>query len=173
MKENLLSKEIQNITFSRDGGTEWTMNITLFDGRQIKKARVSTPASVNSLLETLVPDISILSDTKENDNAPSYIIRMKYILDNEYSEPITLSQLEARLNVSQYRLCREFGQYIGSSPIQYLKTVRLDAAAHLLLTTDLKVYEICNNVGYENTNHFINQFKDQFNCTPLKYRSSH
>ena len=101
---------------------------------------------------------------------PKYIIQMKHIMDNEYSQLLRLSDFEDRLNISKYRLCHEFNNYFGLSPFKYLTNVRINAAKTLLTSSDMKIYEIALNVGYDNPNHFINVFKKQTGDTPLEYR---
>jgi AraC-like DNA-binding protein len=39
-----------------------------------------------------------------------------------------------------------------------------------LLSGDKRIHEIANEVGYENTNHFINLFKKETGLTPAAYR---
>lgn len=61
----------------------------------------------------------------------------------------------------------------GSPPVRYLNLRRLEAATHLLLTTDRRIHEISFDVGFENTNHFINLFKRETGTTPQAYRDAH
>ena len=43
-------------------------------------------------------------------------------------------------------------------------------AAELLRTTDLKVIEIANSVGYENQWKFARVFADRYSVSPLEFR---
>lgn len=104
-------------------------------------------------------------------NLPPYLYELKDYIDNHYSEPFSLDNCEDLLKISKYRLCREFSKYFGDSPAHYLKTIRLEKAKELLLNTDLNIYEISTQVGYENVNHFINLFKKETSTTPNAYRS--
>ena len=49
--------------------------------------------------------------------------------------------------------------------------VKLPEAEHLLNDTDLKVHEVAERVGIENTTHFINLFKRKHKMTPAAYRN--
>lgn len=101
---------------------------------------------------------------------PTYLLSIKDEFDLLYSREYSLDVLSANYKVSKYRLCREFAQHFGSSPIKYLNRVRLHNARLLLVSTDQLVGEIAGNVGIENVNHFIKLFKAETGMTPLEYR---
>ena len=43
-------------------------------------------------------------------------------------------------------------------------------AGQLVATTNMKVYEIAEAVGYKNSQYFSVSFKKYFNCTVLQYK---
>ena len=47
---------------------------------------------------------------------------------------------------------------------------RIEQAAQLLIRTDDKIYKIAEDVGYKNTDYFINKFIAVKGCTPSKFR---
>lgn len=108
--------------------------------------------------------------TRLRDQIPSYMLEMKELFDNEFQEPYTLEDLEHRFDKSRYRLCREFSQYFGKSPIQYLNHRRIQEAKVLLLSTNMAIHEVGSSVGIDNTNHFINLFKKETGATPLVFK---
>jgi len=103
---------------------------------------------------------------------PNYLLEMKQLFDTHYEHNYSLDELENRLGISKYRLCREFSNHFHESPIQYLNRVRINHSKQLLQNTNLKIHEIGAKVGIENTNHFINLFKRQEGVTPLTYRET-
>lgn len=108
--------------------------------------------------------------TRLRDQIPPHMIEMKELFDNEFQEPYTLEELEHRFDKSRYRLCREFSQYFGESPIQYLNHRRIREAKILLLSTNMAIHEVGSSVGIDNTNHFINLFKKETGATPLVFK---
>ena len=52
----------------------------------------------------------------------------------------------------------------------YLNNYRIEQAAQMLLRTDDKIYKIAEDVGYKNTDYFINKFIAAKGCTPSKFR---
>ncbi len=103
---------------------------------------------------------------------PQYMQEMKQILDQEFGTTVTLEQLEKRLFVSKFRLCREFKNYYGHSPLQYLNNLRIQQAKFLLEQTDISVRVVGMDVGIPNTSHFIRLFKRETSQTPAEYRKS-
>ena len=59
----------------------------------------------------------------------------------------------------------------GISFVNYLNRERLSRARALLKTTNLKVFEISDNVGFNNVKHFNYLFKQYTGITPLEYRN--
>lgn len=103
-------------------------------------------------------------------HVPSYIADMHQRFHIAYQEPYSLDELALEYHINKFRLCREFAKYYEYTPIQYLNKIRIDKAKELLLSTDEKIVEISQMVGFENTNHFIRLFKEKTGVTPLTYR---
>lgn len=104
---------------------------------------------------------------------PTFLSEIRKYLDTYFAEPFRLDDLETRYHMSKYRICHEFSDAFGIPPLKYLNKKRLEAAANLLIATDRRVHEIALDVGFENTNHFINLFKREMGATPQAYRDGH
>ncbi|CAK7067822.1 MAG: HTH-type transcriptional activator RhaR [Bacteroides rodentium] len=61
----------------------------------------------------------------------------------------------------------------GQSLSDYIRNFRLEKAAHLLLTTQMNVQEVMNEVGFVNSSHFTKIFKLRFNMPPTEYKKKH
>jgi AraC-like DNA-binding protein len=68
---------------------------------------------------------------------------------------------------------KAFGGHFGTTPAAWLKSKRLELAHQKLLGTDLSVYDISLECGFEDTSHFIRVFKSRYGLTPLQYRQQH
>lgn len=89
-----------------------------------------------------------------------------------YKENINMAVVsnEVSLNYSQFSAA--FKDYTGKNFVDYLRDLRISAAAELLKTTNLQVKEIGKMVGYENEKHFLKTFKNVKGVTPREYRYS-
>jgi AraC-like DNA-binding protein len=72
--------------------------------------------------------------------------------------------------VSVSQLARLFRSQRGISPLRYLKQVRGERAAQLLLSGTETISLIGRRVGYRNASHFVRDFRVMFGVTPLDYR---
>lgn len=88
-----------------------------------------------------------------------------------FDAPVTLPQLAEVASLSPSHLLRSFKQLFHQSPHQYLTSIRLEQAQHLLLSTDLSVTEICFSVGFESFGSFSWLFRRKIGCSPSAYRA--
>jgi transcriptional regulator GlxA family with amidase domain len=95
------------------------------------------------------------------------------LIERKLSNPPSLNDLAASVNLSASRLRHLFKEEVGKTPAQYLKSLRMQKASQLLRTTFLGVKEIMNQVGLSNESHFIQDFKRAYGLTPAQYRSKH
>lgn len=89
-------------------------------------------------------------------------------------ENIAKSIRELRLlcGYSQPQFYRIFMKYTGQSPVNCINHIKLNHAAHLLKTTDLKIINIAHEIGYSSISNFNTKFKEYFGVTPSRYRKS-
>ena len=66
-----------------------------------------------------------------------------------------------------------FTKEVGTNFRDYLTDIRLNRAKKLMETTDLKMYEISDRVGYNNVEHFSRMFKKHFGISPGDYKKDH
>ena len=93
----------------------------------------------------------------------------KNYINLHYSEPITLGTVAEFLGISTGHLSRLFQKSGGESFTQYLLKVRMEAAVTLLNTTNLKVYEVAERVGYSNIEQFSKMFKKVVGKSPKAF----
>lgn len=78
-----------------------------------------------------------------------------------------------QFNMSNSYFSRLFKQHTGKNFVDYLTTKRIDVAKQLLRSTDLKIYEIAETIGYSESRYFNQLFKRITNHTPSEYRGIH
>jgi AraC-like DNA-binding protein len=57
----------------------------------------------------------------------------------------------------------------GQTPVEYIRSVKLDKAAVLLEKSDMNVAQIAYSVGFSTPNYFAKSFKAKFNMLPSEY----
>lgn len=100
--------------------------------------------------------------------------RLKPLIEHlraNLASPITASDMAKACHMSLSGFHRQFSEYAGTSPVNYLKRLRLNEAARLLLSTDLTLAEIADRVGFTNPFHFSREFKRGYKQSPSIYRT--
>jgi two-component system, response regulator YesN len=65
----------------------------------------------------------------------------------------------------------QFSEETGMGFVDCLRQIRIDKARELLKTTDNKIYEISDMVGFKNPKHFARSFKQLTGLSPADYRN--
>ncbi|MDC7290041.1 response regulator [Blautia schinkii] len=107
---------------------------------------------------------------EKNSYRPEVERAMNYMWANYAQPSLKVSEIAQHLNISESRISVIFKEDTGKTLIQYLTAVRLDRAKNLLKNTDLKIYEIAEAVGYNNSQYLSNLFYKETGCFPLEYR---
>lgn len=89
-----------------------------------------------------------------------------------YMDNLTLRELSQKYFVNSSYLGQIFKKKYGMSFKDYLSNYRVQVAAGLLLKSDKKISQIAEEVGYKDTDYFINRFIALKGCTPSKYRKN-
>ncbi len=97
--------------------------------------------------------------------------RIELVLKAIRTEPLRTTTDLARLtNLSPSRLSHLFRQCTGSSLNTFLSQRRMDAAAEMLLTSNLRIKEISYTLGYRHEASFVRAFVRKFGVSPGGYR---
>ena len=94
----------------------------------------------------------------------------EYIHQNYTIAGLSLNDLSEAIHLSPSHLCRLIKKYENTNFMVWLTKVRVKMAAELIRTTDMKVYEICEKVGYNNPQYFSVVFKKYMGCSPRDYK---
>lgn len=87
-------------------------------------------------------------------------------IHSSYKEPLPVESLASLVNMSPSAFHRSFQDVTSSSPVQYIKKIRLNKARELLLDQRVRVGEAANVVGYESATQFSREFKRYFGNSP-------
>jgi AraC-like DNA-binding protein len=84
--------------------------------------------------------------------------------------PYSLQRLASEFNLSKSHLQHLFKQQTGLRLGQIIIQEKLDRAARLLKSTNMRIKEVASAVGYEHTSSFVRAFEHRFTQTPRAYR---
>lgn len=83
-----------------------------------------------------------------------------------FAHPITVAQLAREAHMSVPTFHAHFRSATETSPMQYVKVVRLHQARLLMLRDDMTAAAAASAVGYESASQFSREFKRLFSRTP-------
>lgn len=98
------------------------------------------------------------------------IKRMLHYIQEHYNGELTLAKIAESASISENECLRCFRSMIGSTPIQYIKQVRIQKAAELLVSTDQKISDIGAACGFQEMSYFAKTFRELKGCTPGEFR---
>lgn len=79
---------------------------------------------------------------------------------------ITIPEISQLLAMSHTQLYRKLKAITGKTPSQFIRSVRLQKAKHLLKTSRLNVSEVAYEVGFTGPQYFSKMFKEEFGYPP-------
>lgn len=106
---------------------------------------------------------------KYNKNNDKIKLMMAYIHEH-YSEKISISELAAAAYLSERECFRVFHDCLHTTPVEYIKTYRLQAACQMLARGQEPVTVISQACGLGSSSYFGKVFREYAHCTPLEYR---
>ncbi len=92
-----------------------------------------------------------------------------YIREN-FEKNITLNDIAERFYVNPFYFSQLFKKKTGTTYQKYLTELRMKRAEVLLRETDMKVYEVCEAVGYTDANYFSKLFERSTGKKPSAFR---
>jgi YesN/AraC family two-component response regulator len=108
-------------------------------------------------MESAAVDISVIDKVKE------YVTKA-------LSQNITLKEISNIFHFNCSYLGQKFKYHENMTFNEYLLKQRMEKAKALLESTDLKVYEIANEVGYSEMDWFYKKFKSYTGVSANEYR---
>lgn len=107
-----------------------------------------------------------------NSQIAEEIDKATMFFNEHYNEDIRIDEYAEAHNMSTSWFIRNFKQYTGSTPMQYILSIRIYNAEALLKNPQYNITEIANIVGYDNPLYFSRIFKKVKGLSPSEYRKN-
>ncbi|MCC8154388.1 MAG: response regulator [Tannerellaceae bacterium] len=95
---------------------------------------------------------------------------ISFIEKNIDDESLNPNSIAEALGLSKATLYRKPKDITGKTPSEYVRSIRLEYVARLLITTRLSVTEIMFKSGFTNKSYFYREFAKQYGTSPKEYR---
>ncbi|MBX2885111.1 MAG: helix-turn-helix domain-containing protein [Granulosicoccus sp.] len=117
--------------------------------------------------ELQAPYIPMIKSIPHADSAVQ--VAQSWIAEN-YTATNPVKKMAASSGIPATSFARRFRKATGFKPRDYVQTLRIEEAKHMLETSESSIAEIGFEVGYEDTPSFRRLFKRKTGLTPVEYR---
>jgi len=92
------------------------------------------------------------------------------VVEENISNPgFSVEEMSRLLFMSRVAMYKKLFALTGKTPIEFIRTIRLQRAAQLLESSQMTISEIAYEVGFNNPKHFSKCFKDEYKTLPSSY----
>lgn len=95
--------------------------------------------------------------------------KMQEYIEDNLSDEISLGDLSKVSHFSPWYSYRLFRNYIGLTPAEYIRRLRLSHSAMILKKGGSKVIDVAVGIGFGSTDGFQRAFFREFGCNPKEY----
>lgn len=132
-----------------------------------EKTFVEYSEQIIGILSELVVTLRGNLENKHDDTMKECIA----FLQSNFHMDLSLQEVVARCYMSTSYFSAIFKMHTGKTLNQYLLDLRMNHAKTLLGNPEMKIYEITNLIGYQDTKYFHRIFKKYFKMTPQEYKN--
>ncbi|NLR97648.1 AraC family transcriptional regulator [Rhizobium sp. P38BS-XIX] len=139
--------------------------------REVEASGFLSESRCFALLAQLVS--ALVSERADRGDLSGAAQRLHTVLEKvraDLSHPWSVAELALAANLSQAQLFRRFRQRMGTTPLDWLRHERVNAAKRLLVVTDDRIGGIAAKCGYPDPFHFARDFKRLAGVTPTEFR---
>lgn len=115
-------------------------------------------------IKVLQADVSLQT---ENERLLQAVVRC--LEENIASPDLSVEFLSRQVGMSRSSLYSKMLEITGETPVEYIRSFKLEKAAVLMEKSDLTVSEIAYHTGFSTPNYFARAFKAKFNMLPSEY----
>lgn len=94
---------------------------------------------------------------------------LKLVEKNIGNSAFTVEKMGRELGISRGHLYNKLIALTGTTPVEFIRIMRLKRAAQLLAKSQMTVSEIAYQVGFNDPKYFTRYFKDEFGMVPSEF----
>ena len=116
-----------------------------------------------------------VGDNETTVTAPEILERLnraRNFIDRCYDLPLNLDEISSQACFSRYHFLRLFRRAFNKTPHQYLIDRRIERAKELLTANDLRVTDVCLEVGFQSLGSFSSLFHKSVGHPPIAFRET-
>jgi DNA-binding response OmpR family regulator len=115
-------------------------------------------------IKVVQPEVNLQS---EDERLLQAVVRC--LEENIISPQLSVEFLSRQVGMSRSSLYSKVLEITGETPVEYIRSFKLEKAAILLENSDFTISEVAYNTGFATPNYFARAFKAKFNMLPSEY----
>lgn len=132
---------------------------------------IQTVEECRQFLEEYIPIILNYHNSKKAKQGNKVVNEALDYINKNFCDPgLSLKTVASVVFSNESYLSRVFKKEVGQSLIEYVLKKRIEESIRLLNTTDLKVYEIAEKVGFRDSHYFSICFKKHVGVTVKEFK---
>lgn len=157
--------------FCIEGGMPPETAYTLSDVYIQQLDLLNTENAVTKLHKKIVFDYASRMQNLRKETIISLpIIKSIDYIHDHLQEKISLEYVANHLGMNKSHLCNLFKKQVGITMGTYIKKLKVEAAANMLIYEDYSSVDISNYLSFSSHSYFINTFKKETGMPPTEYR---
>ncbi len=141
--------------------------------REFVAPDAASPLAVEAITLELLVELARRCAASSRRSPPAWMARAIDALRARFREHLDLTLLAGIAGVHPVHFAREFRRHTGRTPGEYLRALRVEAAARSLAETTTPLVEIALTAGFSHQSHFCRVFKRHTGWTPSAFRRAH
>ena len=134
---------------------------------------VSSQETLGGLQDILLQTAGEYFDAR-NPSCPDIASQVENYLQSHYQDcSLTVQNIAGDLGFTNTYLCAAYKKSCGKTVNQRLTEIRLLRAKELLASSNRKLYEVANAVGYGDAKYFVKLFTREIGLSPREYQKRH
>jgi Response regulator containing CheY-like receiver domain and AraC-type DNA-binding domain len=105
-----------------------------------------------------------------SDRQKGLVDRVHAFIEKNINDNLSLQTIAAHIDLHPAYLSRAYRAETGNNLSDFILRYRMELASYLLRSSDKKIYEVAQTVGYQAVPHFIKLFKAFTKMTPQEFR---
>jgi two-component system response regulator YesN len=127
--------------------------------------------TLDEIMEGVLTYCLKISEVVKSASTDNVVKRMILYMEKNYEKDLKLESLSKVFSYNSAYLGKIFKKYTGDSFNNTLDIIRINNAKRLLNETDLKVYQVSEQVGYSNIDYFYSKFKKYVGISPKEFKN--
>lgn len=125
---------------------------------------------ISQVLSLILSETFFLKSHNSSSSEDRNITNITRYLAKHVHEPLTLEDILQKFHCSKSYLYRLFQKSTKHSPMDFFIRLKMTEACQQLRSTNLHVYEIAHQLGYQDAYYFSRLFKKIIGVAPQEYR---